>query len=489
MEERYNFEEFYCAANSSQPVHISSYHSEEISTIAPICPRKVSLQQKDNTRPSIKSSNGSLKQLKQKVISGAACPFTSNGTSTKEHDSNDTEATRKSSFFLPKKPGDMGMTTEEERKELLTGFLSPSPFRNEDPNKREVRLDHLITSAPCPTKKIIFSPFYGSEMMGEQGHRAWKIALKDHIVHTFESISLIKKLSPVPLQIIENKKQVIESLNSSIFFGFILGKKLLIFDLDETLVHCVTDNIKRADHAITVTLNTGEQIAAGVYIRPYAVECLRELKEYYDLIVFTASEPSYANIVIDILDPDHKLFSARLFRKSCIKTDIGLYIKDLRVINCDLKSTLIVDNSIFSFAFQLDNGVPMIPFYDDKEDRIMLKIKDYLINLKDLEDVTTINRKIFSLTELYELDISPILRYYYDDEEQEENPEDVKNTDEGKDKQEVKTIMPASKCATNPFKIRTKAQRQVDDHLGKFRVSFGKYLARKERSKETINNQ
>eukprot|EP00826_Nyctotherus_ovalis_P037190 TRINITY_DN3378_c0_g1_i14.p2 TRINITY_DN3378_c0_g1~~TRINITY_DN3378_c0_g1_i14.p2 ORF type:complete len:251 (+),score=69.89 TRINITY_DN3378_c0_g1_i14:891-1643(+) len=244
-------------------------------------------------------------------------------------------------------------------------------------------------------------------------------------------------------------------------------------------------DIEKADHIINVTLSTDKQVSAGVYIRPYAVECLKELKEYYDLIVFTASDPSYANIVIDILDPDKKLFSARLFRKSCIRTDIGLYIKDLRTINCDLKSTLIIDNSIFSFAFQLDNGVPMIPFYDDKEDRIMLKIKDYLFNLKDLEDVRTINKRTFSLTELYELDLSNFIKYYYDDD----SPENIKDSDEEADRSNVKAAAPAKKCKEYSLSMGKKARKVVEDHLGKFRVSFGKYLANTEKSKEAVTDK
>ena len=203
---------------------------------------------------------------------------------------------------------------------------------------------------------------------------------------------------------------------------------------------------------------------------------MKELKEHYELIVFTASHPYYANTVIDLLDPNHEIFSARLFRESCIKTDIGLFIKDLRVLNCDLKSTLIVDNSIFSFAFQLDNGIPIIPFYDDKEDRIMPKIKDYLISLKDLEDVRIVNMKTFSLTELYELEISTFLKYYYDDPKLDDNPEDFKDTEEEKDKNEVKNFA-SSNEVNNPFKICKKTQRVVEDHLGKFKDSLSKYLA------------
>ena len=108
------------------------------------------------------------------------------------------------------------IASKEELKEKLAESLSPSPFRNEDPSKKEAKLEHLIASAPCTTKSIILYPFYGTEILGEGSFSAWKIALKDHIVHTLESICLIKKLDPVPSHIIEKKKLVIESLNSSI---------------------------------------------------------------------------------------------------------------------------------------------------------------------------------------------------------------------------------------------------------------------------------
>ena len=108
------------------------------------------------------------------------------------------------------------VSTGEELKRKLAESLSPSPFKNEDPIKREAQLEHLVASAPCTTKSIIFFPFYGAEMMGKEGYRVWKIALKDHIVHTLESICLIKNLNPVPIHIIEKKKLVVNSLDPSI---------------------------------------------------------------------------------------------------------------------------------------------------------------------------------------------------------------------------------------------------------------------------------
>lgn len=52
--------------------------------------------------------------------------------------------------------------------------------------------------------------------------------------------------------------------------------KTVIFDLDETLVHCVEDIYNnKADKLIQVKFPNGEVATAGINIRPYAIECLR----------------------------------------------------------------------------------------------------------------------------------------------------------------------------------------------------------------------
>ncbi len=243
-------------------------------------------------------------------------------------------------------------------------------------------------------------------------------------------------------------------------------------------------------------------------IRPHAVECLKQLAEFYELIVFTASHPYYADTVIDLLDPGKTLFSKRLFRSSCIHTDNGLYIKDLRVLNCDLRSAVIVDNAIFSFAFQLDNGIPMIPFYDDKEDHIMPKIRDYLLSLKDLEDVREINRKTFSLTELCRLDIACFLKYYLRDDEiaggeECEGPVEEQKAEESEEPQELKfeecdmesleTSLIRRKSYSfvqtgdpNPFKIGKKAQAAVENQLEKLSESLHVYLSGQQQQDEVF---
>ena len=68
------------------------------------------------------------------------------------------------------------------------------------------------------------SSFYETEVIGEEGDRAWKIALKDHITQTLESICLIKKLSPVPPHIIEKKRLPIDLKPSGNIYYYIRKK-------------------------------------------------------------------------------------------------------------------------------------------------------------------------------------------------------------------------------------------------------------------------
>ena len=48
------------------------------------------------------------------------------------------------------------------------------------------------------------------------------------------------------------------------------NKKTLIFDLDETLIHCNDNQNIKSDAEIQVVFPTGEKIMAGINVRPGA---------------------------------------------------------------------------------------------------------------------------------------------------------------------------------------------------------------------------
>ena len=53
-----------------------------------------------------------------------------------------------------------------------------------------------------------------------------------------------------------------------------------------------------------------------------------------------------------------------------METHNGLRIKDLRIIkNRSLSDIVIVDNLVHSFGLQIDNGIPILDFTNNKDDK------------------------------------------------------------------------------------------------------------------------
>ena len=98
----------------------------------------------------------------------------------------------------------------------------------------------------------------------------------------------------------------------------------------------------RADFTIPVLLD--KEYTVYVRKRPFLHEFLERVSKMFEIIIFTASKKIYAEKLLDVLDPDKKLFSRRLYRDSCIYQD-GTFTKDLTVLGIDLAKVAIVDNS------------------------------------------------------------------------------------------------------------------------------------------------
>lgn len=87
-----------------------------------------------------------------------------------------------------------------------------------------------------------------------------------------------------------------------------------------------------------------------------------------------------------------------------METKIGFFIKDLRIIkNRELKDIILVDNLAHSFGFQIDNGVPILEFHNNKKDAELKFLADYLIEAADFNDVREFNRKKMRLNELADM--------------------------------------------------------------------------------------
>lgn len=108
---------------------------------------------------------------------------------------------------------------------------------------------------------------------------------------------------------------------------------------------------------------------------------LAELSQQFELIVFTASHQSYADAVLDYLDPQKQLIQHRLYRQHCQYLPEGYYVKDLRVMGRDLSKLVLVDNAAYSYSFQADNGIPILPYYEGSTDFELKALRNYLMGL------------------------------------------------------------------------------------------------------------
>lgn len=147
-------------------------------------------------------------------------------------------------------------------------------------------------------------------------------------------------------------------------------------DLDETLVHCSLIPLSEAALTFSIEID-GLTYKVYVRIRPYFKEFLERLSQTFEIILFTASKKIYADALCDILDPEKKYIRHRLFREHCVYAE-NVYIKDLNILGRDLSRTVIVDNSLLSFAYQIDNGIPIKSWYEQKNDCELLNLIPFL---------------------------------------------------------------------------------------------------------------
>ncbi|CAK9004268.1 Probable C-terminal domain small phosphatase (Developmental gene 1148 protein) [Durusdinium trenchii] len=149
------------------------------------------------------------------------------------------------------------------------------------------------------------------------------------------------------------------------------GRRTLVLDLDETLVHCHCQQgaLPGPHPEIQIELENGEPKAvlrAKVFVRPFARRLLLLAAARFEVVVFTASAAIYADKVLDGLDPGRKLIAHRLYREACSEL-AGGHFKDLRRLGRPLDDLLLVDNSPLALGLLPENGMLITSWYGDDE--------------------------------------------------------------------------------------------------------------------------
>ncbi|XP_020815364.1 CTD nuclear envelope phosphatase 1 homolog [Drosophila serrata] len=183
----------------------------------------------------------------------------------------------------------------------------------------------------------------------------------------------------------------------------VVGRKTLVLDLDETLVHsCYTDPETQdeigcsqipakavPDFRISVSIDEVSNIPFRVFKRPHVDKFLNLVSKWYDLVIYTASLEVYASKVVDLLDGGREMLTRRLYRQHC-HSNTTLFTKDLTLVNEDLRGVFIIDNSPNAYVYFPHNALPIKSFIYDPNDRELLNLLPFLDALRFTKDVRSV---------------------------------------------------------------------------------------------------
>lgn len=187
----------------------------------------------------------------------------------------------------------------------------------------------------------------------------------------------------------------------------LVKRKTLVLDLDETLIHSHHDGVQRQtvrpgtppDFVLRVTIDH-HPIRFFVHKRPHVDFFLECVSQWYDLVVFTASMEIYGAAVADNLDRNRGVLNRRYFRQHCT-LDFGSYTKDLSIVNEDLSSVFILDNSPGAYRYNPDNAIPIKSWFADPSDTALLNLLPMLDALRFVSDVRSILSRNLHLHSLW----------------------------------------------------------------------------------------
>ena len=158
-----------------------------------------------------------------------------------------------------------------------------------------------------------------------------------------------------------------------------MARKLLIFDLDETLVHASTEKLSRsADFEFSPYF---------VYKRPHLHELLSATRPHYDFAVWSSSTRKYVDTVVAAVfgtafEVKFSWAVDRCIQRVDSKSNSYVYIKDLRRVQGQgylLEQIIMLDDSPEKIARQPRNHLRIKPFFGSGSDTELLAIAEDLV--------------------------------------------------------------------------------------------------------------
>lgn len=287
-------------------------------------------------------------------------------------------------------------------KSLSRSLNKSSSFEDDDqsrellfsPKYQDTCSDQFNQNDPA-LKSPPISPKKGRQVLDEECKkcvRHIRQCVWNSVYDEVDGFLFMKYAPPLPMNYFSNRKPVLPPKKPG------APKYTLVLDLDETLVHCSIETHTKCDLVFPVNFN-GDTYKVFMSKRPFFEQFLQTVSELFEVVIFTASQQCYADTLLDIVDPKKKYIDHRLFRAHCVNVE-GNFVKDLRVLGRDLSKTVIIDNSPPAFTYQINNGIPIVSWYDQTDDEELKIMIPLLKKLLTLDDVRPAIKKYFQLKKL-----------------------------------------------------------------------------------------
>lgn len=172
-----------------------------------------------------------------------------------------------------------------------------------------------------------------------------------------------------------------------------MEKKLLILDLDETLIYGTEEPLNRASDFVVVPYS--------IYKRPYLEEFITYCLANFRVTVWSSSDLEYAAEVANRIFPDPGRLEFVWARDRCTRgydneTGEMYWIKDLKKVKRQgyfLEEVLVVDDSPEKHQRNYGNLIRVKSFEGDPDDSELRLLMRYLDEIKDVPNVRAVEKR------------------------------------------------------------------------------------------------
>ena len=168
-------------------------------------------------------------------------------------------------------------------------------------------------------------------------------------------------------------------------------RKVLVLDLDETLIHTTFNPPPKFDFESEVMFNGKPTIIYTV--KRFGLDSfLFEMSKLYEIVLYTASQRVYADKVINLIDPKKRI-SHRLYREHCIVVNKTHYLKNVKILGRNNQDIIIVDDNNMAGMLQPNNFYKIDVFDGNSKDRQLCRLASFLRHLAVKQNIGPIRRE------------------------------------------------------------------------------------------------